>query len=408
MGFLKNIFHSRDKPKNFYSDSGFHFFFGHTAAGKDVNERTALSVTAVYACVRCLAEAVSGLPLHVYRYNDDGSKQRIPEHFLYKLLHDAPNSEMTSFVWRETLMSHLLIYGNAFSQILRDGRGQVVGLYPLLPSRMDVDRDENGSIIYIYHSDKGSVRLTKWSVLHIPALGFDGLVGYSPIAMAKNTIGTALAVEEYGSKFFANGATPGGVLEFPGPVKDVNRVKETWNAGYQGTENAHRTALLEEGAHFVPMSIPPEQAQFLETRKFTTNEICRLFKVPPHLVGDLEHATFSNIEHQSIDFVTHSVRPWVARWEQSLQQALILPSEQGKVFIKFNVDGLLRGDYASRMQGYATARQNGWLSANDIRELEDMNNIPKEQGGDEYLVNGSMIPILTARNGGNNAESKIL
>jgi HK97 family phage portal protein len=411
MSIFSGLFKSRDKPKNYYSDSGFRFFFGHTAAGKDVNERTALSVTTVYACVRCLAEAIGGLPLHVYKYNDDGSKQRIPEHFLYKLLHDAPNSEMTSFVWRETLMSHLLIYGNAFSQILRDGRGQVVGLYPLLPSRMDVDRDENGSIVYTYHSDKGSVRLTKWSVLHIPALGFDGLVGYSPIAMAKNTIGTALAVEEYGSKFFANGATPGGVLEFPGPVKDVNRVKETWNAGYQGTENAHRTAVLEEGAHFVPMSIPPEQAQFLETRKFTTNEICRLFKVPPHLVGDLEHATFSNIEHQSIDFVTHSVRPWVARWEQSLQQALILPSEQGKIFIKFNVDGLLRGDYASRMQGYATARQNGWLSANDIRELEDMNAIPKEQGGDEYLVNGSMIPILSAKKsetGGENAETKVL
>ena len=237
------------------------------------------------------------------------------------------------------------------------------------------------------------VTLRRDEVLHIPGLGFDGLVGYSPIAMAKQAIGTALAVEEYGAAFFANGANPGGVLEFPNTVKDIARVKETWNAGYQGSSKAHRVAILEEGAKFSAMSIPPEQAQFLETRKFTTTEICRLFKVPPHLVGDLEKATFSNIEHQSIDFVTHSVRPWVARWEQSLQQALVLPYERDSVFVKFNIDGLLRGDYTSRMQGYATARQNGWLSANDIRELEDMNRIPAEMGGDLYHINGNMIPL---------------
>ncbi len=395
MGKLKGLFKARDKPKDYYS-GGSPFFFGGTAAGKAVNEKTALSVTTVYACVRVLAEAVAGLPLHVYRYESDGSKERTPAHPLYRLLHDAPNAEMTSFVWRETLMAHLLIYGNAYSQIIRDGKGQVKALYPLLPSNMTVDRDNEGEIIYTYRSEKGEVKLRRWNVLHIPALGFDGLVGYSPIAMAKQAIGTALAVEEYGAAFFANGANPGGVLEFPGPVKDINRVKETWNAGYQGASKAHKVAILEEGAKFSAMSIPPEQAQFLETRKFTTNEICRLFKVPPHLVGDLEKATFSNIEHQSIDFVTHSVRPWVARWEQSLQQALILPSERDSVFVKFNMDGLLRGDYASRMQGYATARQNGWLSANDIRELEDMNRISSEQGGDEYLVNGSMISITTA------------
>jgi HK97 family phage portal protein len=395
MGLL-NLFRSRDKPRNFYI-GGTPFSFGGTAAGKTVNERTALSVTTVYACVRVLAEALAGLPLHVYRYKSDGSKERDIAHPLYRLLHDAPNAEMTSFVWRETLMAHLLIYGNAYSQIIRDGRGQVAGLYPLLPSNMDISRDSDGEIVYTYRSEKGEVQLRRWNVLHIPALGFDGLMGYSPIAMAKQAIGTALAVEEYGAAFFANGANPGGVLEFPGVVKDIQRVKETWNAGYQGAAKAHKIAILEEGAKFSPMSIPPNEAQFLETRKFSTNEICRLFKVPPHLVGDLERATFSNIEHQSIDFVTHSVRPWVSRWEQSLQQSLILPSEQSGVFIRFNLDGLLRGDYASRMQGYATARQNGWLSANDIRELEDMNRIPAEQGGDEYLVNGSMISITAAK-----------
>ena len=396
MGILKGLFRSRDKPENM-TIGGSPFFFGGTAAGKVVNEKTALSVTTVYACVRVLAEALAGLPLHVYKYNEDGSKERTPKHPLYRLLHDAPNSEMTSFVWRETLMAHLLIYGNAYSQIIRNGKGQVTALYPLLPSNMMVDRNESGEIVYTYRTDKGEVKLKRADVLHIPALGFDGLVGYSPIAMAKQAIGTALAVEEYGAAFFANGANPGGVLEFPGVVKDIGRVKETWNAGYQGASKAHKVAILEEGAKFSAMSIPPEQAQFLETRKFTTTEICRLFKVPPHLVGDLEKATFSNIEHKSIDFVTHSVRPWVARWEQGLQQALILPGERDSVFVKFNIDGLLRGAYASRMQGYATARQNGWLSANDIRELEDMNRIPTEQGGDEYLVNGSMIAITAAR-----------
>jgi len=398
MNLFKALFRSRDKPNNYYSGSS-PFMFGDTSAGKVVNERTALSVTTVYACVRVLAEALAGLPLHVYHYNSDDGKERAPSHPLYRLLHDAPNNEMTSFVWREAMMGHLLIYGNCFSQIIRDGRGQVTALYPLLPSNMDVTRNrDSGEIVYTYHSDKGEVKLSRENVLHIPALGFDGLLGYSPIAMAKQAIGMALAVEEYGSTFFKNGANPGGVLEFPGTVKDIQRVKDSWNAGYQGAGNAHKLAILEEGAKFSAMSIPPEQAQFLETRKYSVNEICRLFKVPPHLVGDLERATFSNIEHQSIDFVTHSVRPWVARWEQSLQQALILPSERDKVFIKFNVDGLLRGDYASRMQGYATARQNGWLSANDIRELEDMNRIPAEEGGDLYLMNGSMIPIMSAKN----------
>lgn len=397
MGIFKGLFRSRDKPvTDYYSGNNVSFLFGNTSSGKVVNEKTALQTTAVYACVRVLAEAVSGIPLHVYRYSSDGSKNRDYKHPLYRLLHDAPNTEMTSFIFRETLMTHLLIYGNAFSQIVRDGRGQVVALYPLLPSCMDVDRSSDGSLLYTYHTDKGDVKLTRENVLHIPALGFDGLVGYSPIAMAKQSIGTAIAVEEYGATFFKNGANPGGVLEHPGVVKDVARVKESWNAGFQGSANAHRISILEDGMKFHTIGIPPNEAQFLETRKYSVNEICRLFKVPPHLVGDLERSTFSNIEHQSIDFVVHSVSPWVKRWEQSLQQALVLPSERDDIFIKFNLDGLLRGDYASRMQGYATARQNGWLSANDIRELEDLNRIPADQGGDEYLVNGSMIAITTA------------
>jgi len=397
-------FHSRDKPQNRLG-SAFSFLFGGTASGKAVNERTAMQASAVHACVRVLAEAVAGLPVHLYRYTADGGKERLPAHPLYTLLHDAPNPEMTSFIFRETLMTHLLLWGNAYAQIVRDGRGHVVALYPLLPSKMDVRRAKNGELVYTYRRDQeesrikpdsGDVKLRREDVLHIPGLGFDGLIGYSPIAMAKNSVGMALAVEEYGATFFGNGANPGGVLEHPGTIKDVQRVKDSWNSTYKGSGNAHRVAILEEGLKFHAIGIPPEQAQFLETRKFQLQEIARIFRVPPHMVGDLDRATFSNIEHQSLEFTKYTVGPWVTRWEQALQQALILPSERERYFFKFNLDGLLRGDYQSRMRGYAIGRQNGWLSANDIRELEDMNRIPADEGGDLYLTNGNMAKLKDA------------
>ncbi|QHQ63447.1 phage portal protein [Anaerocolumna sedimenticola] len=406
MSLLKGMFRSRDKPQNRIGSS-FSFLFGGTTAGKTVNERTAMQTTAVYACVRILAEAIAGLPLHVYIYRSDGGKERIPFHPLYHLLHDEPNPEMTSFVFRETLMSHLLLWGNAYAQVVRNGRGQTIALYPLLPSKMDVSRASNGELVYTYYRDVdesglnpkgGYVTLRKDEVLHIPGLGFDGLIGYSPIAMAKNAIGMSLATEEYGAAFFANGANPGGVLEHPGVIKDIQRVKDSWNSAYQGSGNAHKVAVLEEGMKFQAIGIPPEQAQFLETRKFQINEIARIFRVPPHMVGDLEKSSFSNIEQQSLEFVKYTLDPWVVRWEQSLQQALLLPSEKIELFIKFNLDGLLRGDYQSRMNGYSVGRQNGWMSANDIRELEDMNRIPSEEGGDLYLVNGNMLPLSQAGN----------
>jgi HK97 family phage portal protein len=405
MRIFSRLFKARDKPKNSLFGNAYSFFFGGTSSGKTVNERTAMQTTAVYACVRILAEAIAGLPLHVYRYKEDGGKEKALTHPLYYLLHDEPNPEMTSFVFRETLMSHLLLWGNAYAQIIRDGSGRVLALYPLLPNKMTVDRAPNGELFYTYRRDSdesrvnpkaGLIYLRSDEVLHIPGLGFDGLIGYSPIAMAKNAIGIAIACEEYGASFFANGANPGGVLEHPGVLKDPAKVRESWNAVYQGSANAHRIAVLEEGMKFQPIGIPPEQAQFLETRKFQINEIARIFRVPPHMVGDLERSSFSNIEQQSLEFVKYTLDPWVVRWEQAIQKALLLPSEKRTYFVKFNVDGLLRGDYASRMNGYAVARQNGWMSANDIRELEDMNRIPAELGGDLYLVNGNMTRLADA------------
>lgn len=404
MGIFKGLFRSRDKPQNRTAGSSYAFYMGSSTAGKNVTERSAMQMTAVYSCVRVLSEAVAGLPLHVYKYLSDGGKEKAFTHPLYHLLHDEPNSEMTSFVFRETLMTHLLLWGNAYAQVIRNGKGEVIALYPLMPNRMTVDRDSSGNLYYKYYrgsdevirSKEYEVILSSGDVLHIPGLGFDGLVGYSPIAMAKNAIGLAIATEEFGAKFFANGAAPSGVLEHPGTIKDPSKVREAWQSQFGGSSNSGKVAVLEEGMKYTPISISPEQAQFLETRKFQINEIARIFRVPPHMVGDLEKSSFSNIEQQSLEFVKYTLEPWLVRWEQSMIRSLLTPSEKQEYFIKFNVDGLLRGDYASRMSGYATARQNGWMSANDIRELENLDRIPAEDGGDLYLINGNMTKLADA------------
>ena len=414
MSIFSGLFKSRDKPTNRTPGSAYSFFLGGTTSGKAVTERTAMQMTAVYSCVRILAEAVAGLPLHLYKYTADGGKEKALDHPLYRLLHDEPNPEMSSFVFRETLMTHLLLWGNAYAQIIRNGKNEIVALYPLMPNKMTVDRDANGQLYYSYdrgsdeaiRDDRSTVILHPSDVLHIPGLGFDGLVGYSPIAMAKNAIGMAIACEEYGAKFFANGAAPGGVLEHPGTLKDPQRIRESWQAAFGGSSNSNKVAVLEEGLKYTPIAISPEQAQFLETRKFQINEIARIFRVPPHMVGDLEKSSFSNIEQQSLEFVKYTLDPWVIRWEQSITRALLSHEEKSRYFVKFNLEGLLRGDYQSRMNGYAIGRQNGWMSANDIRELENLDRIPAEVGGDLYLVNGNMLPLKDAGVFANTDERK--
>ena len=396
MNILKSFFKSRDKPRNTAVGTGW-FHVGRSWSGKSVTERTALQQTAVYACVRIIAETIASLPLHFYRYTEEG-KEKDYTHPLYRILHDEPNPEMTAFVFRETLVSHLLLWGNAYAQIIRNGKGEVMYLYPLLPDKMTVERsDVTNEIFYTYMDTKGKMyRLSSKEVLHIPGLGFDGLIGYSPIAMTKNAIGLSIAAEEYGSRFFANSANPSGVLEHPGVLKDPKKIRESWNEVYGGTSNSHRVAVLEEGLTFKPISIPPNDAQFLETRKFQINEICRIFRVPPHMVADLEKSSFSNIEQQSLDFIVNTIRPWLIRIEQSICQKLLLSDEKGVFFAKFNVNGMLRGDFTSRMNGYAIARQNGWMNVDEIRELEDMNKLPKGMGGDRYLCNGNFVDLANA------------
>ena len=395
MGFLEWLGISpRDDPEipkieDNVRDSGQTFVFGRADSGERVDEKSAMQIATVYACVRLLAETVAGLPLHLYRSKGGGSaKERATDHPLYKLLYRQPNPEMTSFSFREVMMTHLLLWGNCYAQIVRDGKNGILGLYPLLPENMEIDRDEKGQIFYIYHAytdekpgeNNKDIYFRRDEIFHVPGLGFNGLVGFSPIAMMKNALGTTLAVEKYGSSFFKNGAQPSGVLEHPGVLKDPSKIRENWSAVYGGANNAHKVAVLEEGMQYKAISLPPEDSQFLSTRQFGVNEICRIFRVPPHMVQDLEHATFSNIEHQSIDFV----------------KDLLMEEEQDEYFPKFNVDGLLRGDYQSRMQGYATGISNGFLSPNDVHRLENWDLIPAEKGGNDYYLNGGYVKLEDA------------
>jgi len=345
---------------------------------------------------------VAGLPLHLYRYKGKNEeKERATDHPLYKILYRQPNPEMTSFTFREVLMTSLLLWGNAYAQIIRDGKNGILALYPLSPENVEVDRDNGGEIYYIYHKysddvpgeNNKDIILRREEMFHVPGLGFNGLVGFSPIAMMKNALGSTMAVEKYGSSFFRNGAQPSGVLEHPGILKDPAKIRENWTAVYGGANNAHKVAVLEEGMQYKPISLNPQDSQFLETKKFSVDEICRIFRVPPHMVQDLEHATFSNIEHQSLDFVVHSLMPWLLRLEQGIVKDLLLEEEQDEYFPKFNVDGLLRGDYQSRMNGYAVGISNGFMCPNDIRRLENMDPIPESEGGSYFMVNGSNVRL---------------
>lgn len=353
-----------------------------------------MQMSAVNACVRILSETVASLPLHLYRRNGNGSPEKVEDHPLAECLYSAVNEEMTSFQFRESMMASVLLWGNAYARIIRNRLGQVTELWFLKPQYMVVDRDiHTGKIVYTYTDDttNETYTYTPKQIFHLRTTPIDGLRGMSPIEQASSAIGLALAAEQYGAKFFGNGANPGGVLEHPGVVKDPTKIRESWNAVYQGSANAHKIAVLEEGMKYKSIGISPNAAQFLKTRKYQVEEICRIFRIPPHMVGDLDRATFSNIEHQSIQFVVHTVRPWLVRWEQAITRCLLNEKERGVYYARFNVDGLLRGDYQSRMEGYGIGRQNGWLSANDIRELEDLPPIPEEQGGNEYFVNSGMM-----------------
>lgn len=364
-----------------------------TAAGITVSETSAMSATAVYACVRVLAETVASLPLHIYQHSSSRGKQLALRHPLYPVLRWQANPEMTAFQWRETMMAYLALWGNGYSQIVRDNGGRVRQLWPLRPDRMKVQRlRTDGPLVYEYHRPEGDpIRYAPEDVLHIAGLGFDGLIGLSPIGLMRTAVGLSIAAESYGAGFFGNSANPAGVLQHPGKLSDEahQRLRRSWEERHRGPGNAGRPAILEEGMTWHQIGLPPEDAQFLETRRFQVADIARAFRVPPHMVGDLDRATFSNIEQQSIEFVTYTLAPWLERWEHAVMHKLLGEDERPVFFPAFDTRALLRGDTLSRYQSYAVARQWGWMSANDVRDAEHQNPI---EGGDQYLVPLNMIP----------------
>lgn len=365
-----------------------------TYTGKQVNEENALKYSAIFACIRIFSETLGSLPLHTYKRLEGGGKERATSHRLYPILHEEANPEMTSFMWRETTMGHLQSWGNCYSEIEFANSGYPKALWPLLPDHMEVRR-EKGQLLYIYTLPKGGVvGLPPERVLHIPGLGFNGLVGYSPIAMAREAIGLGLAAEEFGARFFANNARPGGYLRHPKTLSEEaqERLLKSWEKRHQGLTNPERLGVLEEGMEFKEVGIPQKDAQFLETRRFQIEEIARIYRIPLHMLQSLERATFSNIEHQAIEFVVHTLRPWLVRWEQALKMKLIPPKEKNTYFAEFLVDGLMRGDYKTRQEGYAIGRNGGWLSADDICEMENRNPLPDGMGK-IYLVPLNMVPV---------------
>lgn len=360
-----------------------------TAAGRDVTVETAVQCVAVLACVRVIAETVASLPYFVYRRGLDGARERDEKHPLYAVLHDQANPEQTALEFRETMAGNALLWGNAYAEVERSG-GAVRALWPLRPDRMQETRDPQDRLLFIYTLPNGEPVPFRPNQLHRWRGPWGG---QSPIALARQAVGLALATEEYGARFFGNDSRPGGVLQHPGRLSDegASRLKADWEALHGGLKNRHRVAILEEGMTWQTIGIPPQDAQFLETRKYQTQEIARLYRVPLHLIQDLDRATWGNIEHQAIDFVTHTIRPWLVRVEQATARDLFADTPSRRThYAEFLVDGLLRGDAMTRAQALAIQRQNGVLSANEWRAIENRNPI---NGGDALLVDGTMVPI---------------
>jgi len=359
--------------------------------GKYIDEETALTLSAVWASVRVIAESVASVPWRVMI--QEGGRKRIVPGPVDRMLRASASPEMSAYTWKETALLHALLWGNHYSEIARDTAGRAVGLYPIEPHRVRPDRDADGRLVYaVSMQEGGEIALDPSQVYHLHGLGFDGLQGYSVIRMAAQTVGLGLACEEFGARFFGNGATSGMTLHHPGQLSDAARknLKESFAKTEAGLANSHGLRVVEEGAKLEPIGIPPEDAQFLETRKFQVAEVARWFRVPPHKIGDLEKATFSNIEQQSIEFVSDTLLPWAVRMEQEADRKLV----SAPFFTKVELKGVLRGDSKSRGEFYRTLFSLGAISPNEIRQLEDMNPVGPE--GDKLLVQLNLTTLEKA------------
>lgn len=390
---LKGDISTLGSPSQWLAD----YFGGQTSAsGVQINEGNALQVSDVYKCVRVLSESVAMLPLKVYERLEPRGKKLAVDHPLYSILHDEPNDNMTAFVLKETLMGHVLITGNMYAYIERNRGGRIVALWPLVPHLVKMC-SVDGSVYYEVRTANGQASTFQADeILHVPGLGYDGIKGYSPIALHMQALGLAKATEIYGATFFGNGARPSGVLTHPQALKKeaYERLKESWNAQHQGAASAHKVSILEEGVTYTTISVPPEEAQFLQSRQYSRSEIAGLFRVPPHKIGDLSRSTNNNIEQQALEFVGDALTPWLEKFEQECFRKLLTPTEKKKYFIEFEMKALLRGDTAARTAHYKDMWQTSVYSANEIREFENLNPI---DGGDVYYVPLNYIPADMAR-----------
>lgn len=374
-----------------------------TSAGMKIDEKSALKFSPVYAAVKRISESIASLPLNLYRITGR-NKEKAIDHPLYRILHLQPNPEQTRIQVWEALTAHLLLWGNCYAQIQRNLMGNIIALWPLDPSRMTPKR-ENDLLVYKYNvADTGEmITFPFWEILHVAGLSFNGLIGYSVIGLMRETIGRGLAQEEYQSRFYSQGANPSGILETDGTLGDeaLEDLRKWFNATYGGISKSQQVMILQQGLKFHALTIPQRDAQFLETHKFTVRDVARWFLIPPHMIGDLERATWGNIESQSIDFVVYTLRPWLVRFEQAMEVKFNLGESYE---IRHVVEGLLRGDSTARTALYNGAITNGWMNRNEVRELEDRNPV---EGLDEFLTPSRAVS--TPRDGGNgNGEDKDL
>jgi HK97 family phage portal protein len=369
-----------------------------------VDESATLSSSAFWAGVRLISESLSTVPLHVYQMQANGERRVVREHPVDDLIYSSPNPEMTAQEWRSQMMAVLILTGNAYNEIVRDRGGRIRQLWPLSWYRVELKRAQDDSLYYQISTtglddvtDRQTVAiLPSEQVLHLRGFNTRGLLGESMVTKLRETIGISLATESFGASFYGSGTTLSGVLQHPGELSEAaqKRLKLSWDSRHSGLSKSHRIAILEEGMKFTPISVPPEAAQFLETRQFQVQEAARALRLPPHMLGDLSRATFSNVEQQAIEFVTHSLRPWASILEQRMQLSLLTPAERAQgYYIRHNLEGLLRGDIKARYDAYAIGRQWGWLSVDDVRALEDLNPI---EGGDVYLQPMNMVPAGSA------------
>lgn len=373
-----------------------------TASGQSVSPSRALALPAVYSAVKVITDAVMQIPLILYRRTANGGKERATNHPLYGLLHDQPNVNQTSPEWREIMQHHTLLRGNSYAEIINDGRGVVEIGMPEHPDFVRVERAETSQgprYRYVISESGRATRVVSASnMLHIRGLGLgqDGITGLSPIDMEREAVGVGLAAQDFSARFFKNDARPGGWLEVPTNFKDKSQrdaFKREWRSAHGGP-NRHETAVLEYGIKYHPLEVKMVDAQFLETRKYQNLDIARIFRVPPHLIMELDRATFSNITQQDIEFVKFSLLPWLTRWERRLSVSLLSVEERATYFFEFLVDGLERGDASARATYYNRGIQDGWLTRNEVRLKENLDPL---DGLDEPLE-----PLNMTNPGGRN------